>query len=79
MITGACRTLTSQRTSPAMASIIRISDVDTYVITNVADVEQDGTVSEIGNIAVFGALEAAPPATTTAPQAPLTLQAYTSR
>lgn len=72
--TSACRTIISRRASPA--TIIRISDVTTYVITNVSNVEEDGTVREIGNVAVFGALVAVPPTSTIAP---LTTAASISR
>lgn len=51
-----CSNYTFQRTSSA--GLVPISEAGTYVITDVADIEQDGTVSVIGNITVFGILEA---------------------
>lgn len=53
-----CSNHTFQRTSSA--GFVPVSEPGTYVITDVASIEQDGTTSIIEEISVFGVLEAPP-------------------
>lgn len=57
-----CGNFTVPRTDPA--SVIRLSVVGTYLVSGVADIEQDGSMSAIADITVFGLLIAYPPVTT---------------
>lgn len=55
-----CSSHTFQRGSSAEADVVPTNETGTYVITDVADIEEDGSISVIGNITVFGVLEAPP-------------------
>lgn len=59
VVSNVCGTFTSLLTSPIGS--IRVSVVGNYVVTSVADIEEDGSTNIVGNIAVFGALETSPP------------------
>ena len=63
-----CNNYTLQRTPPSYT--VRFDEMGTYVVSEVADIEQDGTVNMVEDISVFGLLEASllsPPAATTTP------------
>ena len=47
-----CRTFSSLRSIPN--DPIRVGEVGTYVVTGVADIEEDGTISIVEDIVVYG-------------------------
>lgn len=51
-----CRNVTLERASPS--GVFRVDEKGTYVVTAVADVEQNNVVTNINDISIFGALEA---------------------
>lgn len=58
VVPSVCGTFTSRLTSPI--GPIRVSIVGNYVVTSVADIEEDGSINIVENIAVFGTLETSP-------------------
>lgn len=65
-----CWNFTSQRTSAAGS--LPITEMGTYVITNVADIEDDGSISIIEDITIFGMLEASPSISSSLPSTTIT-------
>lgn len=49
---GSCRNVSVQRTSNG-GSVLRVNETGVYVVTSVADIEEDGSLNIVRNITVM--------------------------